>query len=293
MAVYKVIQDIEAEDKLLGPLTLKAFIYAAIAGVLAFLSVRLFMAGSLGEFRWGVILVLLPPIILFGVLAAPFGKDQPTEVWLLSHLRFFLQNRNRVWDQSGPSYSVVITAPKKVERQLTKNLSETEVKSRLKALASTLDSRGWAIKNIDVNLSAPSFFAAGDGSSDRRFVPTSRPQAAPVIDVPPEDDILDEGSNAKARHFKEAVQKAEQERRQELLKSLEAARQQKSEVNTQKPLPVAKPKLTPVTDPYRADKIQLAKSGNAFSVASLSQLANRHEAKVKQLGPNEVEIDLH
>src|SRR3990167_1500412 len=120
MAVYKVIQDVEAEDRLVGPLTLKGLIYAMIAGALAFICVRLAIAGSLGEFRWGVILVLLPPIILFGVLAAPFGKDQPTEVWLLSHLRFFLQNRNRVWDQSGPSYSVVITAPKKVERQLTK-----------------------------------------------------------------------------------------------------------------------------------------------------------------------------
>ena len=93
MAVYKVIQDIEAEDKLLGPLTLKMFIYAAIAGGLAFLSVRLFMAGSLGEVRYVMILFMLPPMVLFGILAAPIGKDQPTEVWLLSHLRFFLQNR--------------------------------------------------------------------------------------------------------------------------------------------------------------------------------------------------------
>src|SRR3972149_2513221 len=135
MATYKVIQDVEAEDKLLGPLTLKGFIYAIIAGVLAFLSVRLAMAGSLGDFRWAVILLMLPRMVLFGILAAPIGKDQPTEVWLLSHLRFFLQNRSRVWDQSGQSFSVIITAPKKVEKQLTKNLTQTEVKSRLKALA--------------------------------------------------------------------------------------------------------------------------------------------------------------
>ena len=295
MAVYKVIQDIEAEDKLLGPLTLKGFIYAAIAGVMVFISVRLAISG-LGELKWAVILLMLPPIALFAVLAGPFGKDQPTEVWLLSHLRFFLQNRQRVWDQSGPSFSVIITAPKKVEKQLTKNLSQTEVQSRLKALAATLDSRGWAIKNIDVNLSAPSFFAAVDGSTDRLITPSSLPQAAPVIDVRPEDDILDEGSNAKARHFKEAVQKAEQERRQELLKNLETTRQQTASA-PKAPAPasqvVAKPKKTPETDPYHADKIQLAKSGSAFSVASLSRLANRHEAKVKQLGPNEVEIDLH
>ena len=36
MAVYKVIQDIEAEDKLLGPLTLKQFIFAVIAAGFVF-----------------------------------------------------------------------------------------------------------------------------------------------------------------------------------------------------------------------------------------------------------------
>ncbi|MGH7158305.1 MAG: PrgI family mobile element protein [Candidatus Saccharimonadales bacterium] len=34
MATYKVIQDIEAEDKILGPLTLRQFIYAGVAAIL-------------------------------------------------------------------------------------------------------------------------------------------------------------------------------------------------------------------------------------------------------------------
>ena len=33
MATYKVIQDIEAEDKLVGPLTLRQFIYAGVSAV--------------------------------------------------------------------------------------------------------------------------------------------------------------------------------------------------------------------------------------------------------------------
>ena len=43
MATYKVIQDIEAEDKLVGPLTLRQFIYAGIAAInlyLGFLSLN-------------------------------------------------------------------------------------------------------------------------------------------------------------------------------------------------------------------------------------------------------------
>ena len=296
MAVYKVIQDIEAEDRLVGPLTLKGFIYAMIAGALAFICVRLAMAGSLGDVRWGVIVILLPPIILFGILAGPFGRDQPTEVWLLSHVKFFLQNRKRVWDQSGPSYSVIITAPKKIEKILTKNLSQIEVKSRLKALAATLDSRGWALKNVDVNSTPPGFFQTVDSSSERLISPSSVMQPAPVVDIHAEDDILDSGSNAKARHFKEAVQRAEIQRRRELLANFNAARQQQKTADKAPPAaasPKPQPKQPAVTDPYRADKIQLAKSGNAFSVATLSRMANRHEAKVKQVGPNEVEIDLH
>ena len=38
MATYKVIQDIEAEDKLIGPLTLRQFIYAGICAVTLYLS---------------------------------------------------------------------------------------------------------------------------------------------------------------------------------------------------------------------------------------------------------------
>ncbi len=38
MATYKVIQDIEAEDKFLGPLTLKQFIFGAAAVFFGYLS---------------------------------------------------------------------------------------------------------------------------------------------------------------------------------------------------------------------------------------------------------------
>lgn len=86
MAVYKVIQDVEAEDKLLGPLTLKSFIYAGITAVLAFISVRLLISG-IGPIKYLFIIIFLPPMILFGVLASPLGREQPTEVWLLSRVR--------------------------------------------------------------------------------------------------------------------------------------------------------------------------------------------------------------
>src|SRR5581483_953621 len=148
MAEYKVIQDIEAEDKLLGPLTLKGFIYALIAGTLAFLNFKLVATPAIGSIRWALLVIFGLPMLLFGVLASPLGREQPTEIWLLSRIRFFIKPKSRVWDQSGLNNLVTITAPKKVDKHLTKELSQNEVKSRLKTLAVTMDSRGWAVKNV-------------------------------------------------------------------------------------------------------------------------------------------------
>ena len=76
MATYKVIQDVEAEDKLLGPLTLKQFIFAVVTAGFIFVA---FMTVT----KVGTILAaipFLPFIILTGALAAPLGKDQPTDI---------------------------------------------------------------------------------------------------------------------------------------------------------------------------------------------------------------------
>ena len=48
MATYKVLQDIEAEDKLLGPLTLRQFVYGAIAVICLYLSYFLTTKGAGG-----------------------------------------------------------------------------------------------------------------------------------------------------------------------------------------------------------------------------------------------------
>src|SRR3990167_8981616 len=113
MATYKVIQDIEAEDKLLGPLTLKQFIYAIIVVVSGFIAFKL------ATVAWYLSLPFLPPMVVFGILAAPLGRAQPTEIWLLAKLRYWLKPRLRTWDQSGQLDMVTITAPKKIEEYLS------------------------------------------------------------------------------------------------------------------------------------------------------------------------------
>ena len=177
MSTYKVLQDIEAEDKFLGPLTLKQCIFAAVAVVSCYLSFLLLTHGA-----WVMVFPLVPVIIVTGFLAFPWGRDQPTEVWLLAKIRFMFKPRKRIWDQTGIQELVKITAPPKVVEYTGDNLSQTEVRSRLKALADTIDSRGWAVKG---SLGQPIAMGA---SSDRLVAGSSLPAVEGMnIDVPSTD----------------------------------------------------------------------------------------------------------
>jgi len=214
MATYKVIQDVEAEDKLVGPLTAHQFIYACIAAIclyLSFLSIT-----KHAEF----ILVLTLPVALFtGFFAFPWGRDQPTELWALAKIRFYLKPRRRVWDQSGTKDLVSVTAPKTIERPLTNGLNQDEVQSRLQALANTIDSRGWAVKNINVSMSAPA--AVLTDVSDRLVQASSLPQEVTGVDVRPSDDILDENANPIAHNFDSMINASSEAHRQQLIAQMQ------------------------------------------------------------------------
>ncbi len=325
MAVYKVIQDVEAEDKLLGPLTFKGFIYAIIALICAYINFRLVLLGS--PIKWAFLPVFLIPMLLFGVLASPLGRDQPTEVWLLSRIKFFLKAHLRIWDQSGIEELVTITVPKKFEHHLTKDISQNEVQSRLKTLASTLDTRGWAIKNVDLNLNtAPAQQAATGSESDRLVANAGYTQNAPVLDIHAADDILDEQSNPTAQKFVSLMQTADDERKSNVLRTMKGVSKKKgaepdNSVELTKRLAKARAGFgkgnhkneaylsrratrsartaaktveapTPVTPERQAVNMELAQSGSAFSVATLSQLANRQPGAT-QNGPSEITISLH
>jgi hypothetical protein len=219
MAEYKVIQDIEAEDKLIGPLTMKQFIFACISAGSIFLA---FMIAS--KTNALAFIPFLPFIIIPGVLAAPLGKDQPTDIWLSAKIRFLIKPRKRIWDQSGIKELVHITAPKKVIQQLTNNLNQREVKSRLRALADIIDSRGWAVKSEDINLfTMPSFETVAEVGSDRLIAFNNATQSVPNIDITAADDIMDAQSNNIAHHFDSMIKASTTDQRQAAIERMKNA----------------------------------------------------------------------
>jgi hypothetical protein len=216
VATYKVIQDIEAEDKILGPLTLRQFIFALITAFFAYLC---FIA--IAKHIFFLLLIFAPPMILGLFFAFPFGRDQPTEVWALAKLRFLFKPRKRIWDQSGVKELVTITAPKKIERIYTDGLSQIEVQSRLKALANTIDSRGWAIKNVNITSYAPNPLTVA--SSDRLLDINAIPDAVPDSVVLASDDILDTENNPIAHQFDSMIAQSSQVYRQQLVAEMNSS----------------------------------------------------------------------
>lgn len=159
MATYKVPQDVEAEDKLLGPFSFRQFIYLIIAA----LSIAL--AWGLAQIFIGFALIPVPIILLFGVLALPLKKDQPMEIYLAAIISFYRKPHKRVWDPDGIESLVEITAPKTVEVQLTKDISQNEAEERFSYLAGIVDSQGWAVRGQGVEapnnaLTSDAYYAA-------------------------------------------------------------------------------------------------------------------------------------
>ena len=145
MAVYKVPQDVEADDKLIGPFSFRQFIYLIVVAIAC--------AGAWGLAQVVPVLAIIPlPVILFfGALALPLRKDQPMEAYLSAVVSFyFLKSRKRFWQPDGIDSFVTIIPPKDADRILTKDLDEAEATKRLSYLADLVDTHGWAIRGAGV-----------------------------------------------------------------------------------------------------------------------------------------------
>ncbi len=141
MAQYKVPQDVEADDKLLGPFSFRQFIYLLIAGGGVVAAIGLFQIFPL------LAIIPLPVVFFFALLALPLKKDQPMETYLAALVSFYLKPRKRFWVPGQRESTITITAPKVVEKPRVRDISEEEASHRLSFLADIVDTEGESIKN--------------------------------------------------------------------------------------------------------------------------------------------------
>jgi hypothetical protein len=217
MAVYKVPQDVEADDKLIGPFSFRQFIYVIIA------IIGIALGWGLSQLFIPLAIIPLPIIIFFGALALPLRKDQPMEIYLAAVVSFYLKPRKRLWQPDGIQSLVEITAPKVVEIHRSKDLSQTEAERRLSYLADIVDTEGWAVRGVNV----PS--------------PNSAMQNDAFFEAQQTEDVLDE-SGGIAQSFETMIGQSDAKRRQEMVNKMH---------NPAPAAPIAAPAPS-IPDPYAA-----------------------------------------
>lgn len=134
MSVYTVPQDVEADDKILGPFTFRQFIYLIVVAL------SLGVAYLLGKLFIGLAIIPLPIAIFFGALALPLRRDQPMETYMAAIAIYFLKPRKRYWDPDGIETLIEITVPKTPTNVIIKDASQDEVRRKLSYLADVVDS---------------------------------------------------------------------------------------------------------------------------------------------------------
>lgn len=159
MANYKVPQDVEADDKLLGPFTFRQFIYLMIVFGCVVLATGLFQIFPL------LAVIPVPVGLFFIVLALPIKKDQPMETYLAAILTYHLKPKNRLWMPGQSESTILITAPRKVEASRTRNITEEEASHRLSFLARIVDTEGQAIKSSSSSM-RDEFYAEAYNTTD-------------------------------------------------------------------------------------------------------------------------------
>lgn len=250
MAVYKVPQDVEADDKLIGPFSFRQFIYLIIVAMASAL------AWGLAQLFIPLAIIPLPIILFFGALALPLRKDQPMEIYMAAMWSFLLKPHMRRWDPDGIESLIEITAPKSLDIQFTKDISQDEAQRRLGYLASVVDSRGWAIRGTQQPLN-----------------PNNTMISDVYFDAQNTEDILDE-SNQRSQIVTQKLDQSDNDRKQEL----------KQLVNNQiQKHKVLEPEIPPATsnNTPSADIINLANSTD-LSIATIASQANRFNDKHSQ-----------
>ncbi len=231
MAVYKVPQDVEADDKLIGPFSFRQFIYLIIVAISGA------MSWGLSQLFIPLAIIPLPIIIFFAALALPLRKDQPMEAYLSAVVSFyFLKSRKRFWQPDGINSFITIIPPKDADRILTKDLDETEATRRLSYLADLVDTHGWAIRgsgtNPDTSISTDLYYES---------------QQTP--------DMMDNTTPA-AQAMTQQLQDEADERRQEAISGMQKAATQTPQPAAAQPAPTPTQDTTPVSTLPSVDEIK-------------------------------------
>ena len=259
MASYKVPQDVEADDKLIGPFSFRQFIYLIIA------ILGIAMAWGFSRLFIPLAIIPLPIVIFFGALALPLRKDQPMEIYLAAMVSFYLKPRRRLWQPDGIQSLIEIVAPRVAEVQRTKDLSQTEAEQRLSYLADIADTKGWSVRGVAMPQAANSM------NTDVYYAAQQTP------------DILDD-SGGVARSFDTMITQSDQKRREDMIARMRSTAQtpRQTPQAAQPPTTTVQTLPQPATQPQTP--AQSAQTAPLLATPSFNPYPSMHQAVINPIG---------
>lgn len=250
MATYKVPQDVEAEDRLLGPFTFRQFVYLLIAAIAGALAAALFQIFPL------LAILPLPVIIFFLILALPLKKDQPMETYLAAIVSFYMKPNKRFWRPGQGETTIQITAPKIVEKSRTRDISEEEASHRLSFLSNLVDSEGYAIRGNH------------NGNFTENFI-------ADTEDV---NDFMDDSQN---QNLINLIQKEKVARHTEIINQMKAAINNTE--NAMGPATISSHQATLGSNPFTQNANTLANRNQSILNSNYQNLANNQNFSINTI----------
>lgn len=260
MGQYKVPQDVEAEDKLIGPLSLRQFIYVIVAVLWAGLMYLL-----LNKVIVVMVIAILPVSGFFLLLGFGRRQEQSFDNYLAALVKFFVEPRIRVWDKDLSQNELVKKVEKAPEIIPTKNVS----RGSLSQLAMIMDTHG-AQKDPTIQLQDETnqALAYGNRVINPGQVVNGTVLSSPQIQATPKDDVLD----ATNQHNTQVGQ---------LLQNVEANIHSNAINNIQKTLTSPAASAVPpkkVSQPQTSNAIlkRTVSQGNNLTVEQLAREANEN-----------------
>lgn len=135
----KIPQDVQREDKIIGPFTLRQFLYLLAGGMSGYITYSII--GSLISTGVGFIFgfLIFAFISAFAVIQI---QGMPLPSYVMAFIMFNLRPRKRVWRKDIFIPDIASVPSKKAEA--LPPINPSEVKSELEKLAHIIDTRGWA-----------------------------------------------------------------------------------------------------------------------------------------------------
>ncbi len=137
---FKVPQNVQREDKIVGPLTLKQLIITSVGGIIAY-AIYIALAKTYLWITW------LPPVAIVTVLTLAFAFLRPLNLsfakWILLWIEYSILPRKRIWVKSSANIIIPLdnqTKHKKIEQKKLEEESLIEEK-KLEELKKFLESQ--------------------------------------------------------------------------------------------------------------------------------------------------------